>query len=138
MGGLAADTGMGAVSGEIGGLAGGAVSAAAAKVAASAADPAARGVANAVSCVANSFVPATAVHLADGTTVPIEDVRRDDEVLATGESGPRPVTALITGDGKKDLTTITIASQDGDDAGTVVATDGHPFWVSQRVAELAA
>lgn len=109
------------------------MSAVAAKVAASAASPAVRASANAVSCVANSFVPGTAVLLADGTTVPIEDVQLGDEVLATdpetGESGPRPVTALITGDGEKDLTTITIAGQGGDDAGTVVATDGHPFWV---------
>ena len=118
--------------GGVSGLAGGAITAVAAKVAASATSPAARGVANAVSCAVNSFVPGTAVLLADGTTVPIEDIQLGDEVLATdpetGETGPQPVTALITGDGTKDLTTVTIVGQDGD-AETIVATDGHPFWV---------
>jgi hypothetical protein len=86
----------------------------------------------------NSFTPGTAVVLASGATVPIEDVQLGDEVLATdpetGQTGPKPVTALITGDGQKELTTITITNPDGDadGSGTVVATDGHPFWVPER------
>ncbi|GAA1750459.1 hypothetical protein GCM10009747_04750 [Agromyces humatus] len=132
-GALAVDTGMGAVFGAAGGAAGGAVAQVAAKVAASTASPAVRAGANAVSCAVNSFVPGTAVLLADGSTVPIEDVELGDEVLATdpetGQTASKPVTALITGAGEKDLTTISIAAQGGDGAGTVVATDGHPFWV---------
>ena len=40
----------------------------------------------------------------------------------TGEAGARPVTALIEGEGVKDLVTVSTAS------GSVVATVGHPFW----------
>ncbi|GAA1750476.1 hypothetical protein GCM10009747_04780 [Agromyces humatus] len=132
---LALDTGMGLVLGAAGGAAGGAVAQVAAKVAASTASPAVRAGANAVSCAVNSFVPGTAVLLADGSTVPIENVELGDEVLATdpetGQTASKPVTALITGAGEKDLTTISIAAQGGDGAGTVVATDGHPFWVPE-------
>ncbi|MFC8827586.1 polymorphic toxin-type HINT domain-containing protein [Streptomyces sp. NPDC057137] len=53
-----------------------------------------------------------------------------DQVLATdpetGESGPRPVTALIKGTGDKQLVDITL---DTDKTSTLTATDGHPFWV---------
>ncbi|ASO21633.1 hypothetical protein FHR81_003278 [Actinoalloteichus hoggarensis] len=73
--------------------------------------------------------------MADGTSTAIEDVRLGDEVLATdpttGESGPRRVTALIVGDGVKDLVEIDIVSGgDGSAVGSVVATDGHPFWAA--------
>lgn len=104
-GGLALDVGMGALFGGLGGGAGAGVGAVAAKVAASVASPTVRAVANGVSCAVNSFVPGTAVLLADGTAVPIEDVQLGDEVLATdpetGKTGPQPVTALITGDGRR-------------------------------------
>jgi Pretoxin HINT domain len=40
----------------------------------------------------------------------------------TGEAGARPVTALIEGEGVKDLVTVSTGS------GSVVATAGHPFW----------
>ncbi|BDZ53043.1 polymorphic toxin-type HINT domain-containing protein [Agromyces marinus] len=132
-GALGADTLMGGVFGAVGGFAGAGVGVAASRLAASAASPAARAAAKAVSCVVNSFVPGTAVLMADGTTQPIEDVQLGDEVLATDpetrETGPRAVTALITGEGEKDLTTITIADHDGHETGSLVATDGHPFWV---------
>ncbi|MFC3998398.1 polymorphic toxin-type HINT domain-containing protein [Nocardiopsis sediminis] len=79
----------------------------------------------------NSFVPGTGVLLADGTSVPIEDVVVGDEVLAfdplTGEEGPREVTDTITGDGLKTLVTLTIDSGDGT-TDTITATDEHPFW----------
>ncbi|WP_329377105.1 RHS repeat-associated core domain-containing protein [Streptomyces sp. NBC_01716] len=81
-------------------------------------------------CRANSFTADTPVLLADGTRKPIKDVQIGDEVLATdpetGESGPRPVTALIRGTGDKQLVDITLA--DGKTS-TLTATDGHPFWV---------
>lgn len=86
-------------------------------------------------CGANSFTPDTPVLMADGTTKPIAAVRVGDLVWAadpeTGESGPRPVTHLITGDGLKSLVTLTLDTDgdQGDAVGTVVATDGHPFWV---------
>ncbi|WP_067964114.1 polymorphic toxin-type HINT domain-containing protein [Nocardiopsis trehalosi] len=82
----------------------------------------------------NSFIPGTAVLLADGTTAPIEDVAVGDDVLAfdplTGEEGPREVTDTITGDGHKPLVTLTIDTGDGTD--TLTATDEHPFWVPEQ------
>ncbi|MFJ4967139.1 RHS repeat-associated core domain-containing protein [Streptomyces sp. NPDC088729] len=77
----------------------------------------------------NSFTSDTPVLLADGTRKPIKDIRIGDEVLATdpetGESGPRPVTALIKGTGDKQLVDITLGTGTSH---TLTATDGHPFW----------
>ncbi|MEU0957160.1 RHS repeat-associated core domain-containing protein [Streptomyces niveus] len=78
----------------------------------------------------NSFTADTLVLLADGTSKPIKEIQIGDQVLATdpktGESGPRPVTALIEGMGDKQLVDISLA--DGKTS-TLTATDGHPFWV---------
>lgn len=77
----------------------------------------------------NSFVPGTEVLMADGTAKPVEDVEIGDEVLATdpgtGRTEVKTVTAEITGDGSKDLATITLAV-DGEQV-RITATDGHPF-----------
>ncbi|GAA2811363.1 hypothetical protein GCM10019017_66510 [Streptomyces showdoensis] len=82
----------------------------------------------------NSFTPDTEVVMADGTRKPIAQVRVGDEVTATdpvtGESGPRTVTALITGEGEKHLVEITVTHPDGA-PGKVVATAGHPFWAPE-------
>ncbi|MDH2423935.1 polymorphic toxin-type HINT domain-containing protein [Sphaerisporangium sp. TRM90804] len=83
----------------------------------------------------NSFVPGTLVLMADGARTPIEEVRVGDLVLAkdltTGESGPRLVNALIVGGGGKSLVEITVHvnGKRDVDARSVIATDGHPFWV---------
>jgi RHS repeat-associated protein len=83
-------------------------------------------------CLTNSFAPGTPVLMADGSTKPIEQVKPGDTVKATdpqsGESGARPVTAVITGNGDKNLIDITVTGQDGATR-SVTATDGHPFWV---------
>jgi hypothetical protein len=82
----------------------------------------------------NSFAPATAVLMADGTTKKIEDVRVGDLVLATdpitGKTEKRRVTALIVGVGEKQMVEITIDTDGdkGDKTGTIAATAGHPFW----------
>lgn len=85
--------------------------------------------AGAACTIDNSFTPGTLVLLADGTSKPIEEIELGDEVLAMDEGGGKsqaqPVTALISGTGAKDLVTITLA---GDGGGSLVATDGHPFW----------
>ncbi|RNL85786.1 polymorphic toxin-type HINT domain-containing protein [Halostreptopolyspora alba] len=87
---------------------------------------------NLASCATggNSFVPGTRVLLADGSTAPIEDIDTGDSVLATnpetGESGARPVTDTISGEGRKTLVDVTVAGDDG--VWTISATDGHPFW----------
>ncbi|MGI5372628.1 RHS repeat-associated core domain-containing protein [Streptomyces iakyrus] len=88
-----------------------------------------------VGCTApNSFTGDTPVLMADGTRKPIKDVQIGDTVLATdpetGESGPRKVTALINGEGDKQLVDITLTdSLTGSESSTLTATDGHPFWV---------
>ena len=78
----------------------------------------------------NSFVPGTAVLMADGSTKAIEDIEFGDLVWAadpeTGEEGPREVTRLITGHGDKTLIDIEI------DGETVTATDHHPIWVRNQ------
>ncbi|MFD4655785.1 SpvB/TcaC N-terminal domain-containing protein [Kitasatospora sp. NPDC058444] len=84
------------------------------------------------SCNTNSFTGDTPVLMADGTSKHIDGIAIGDQVIATdpetGESGPRTVTRLITGEGEKNLVEITVANPDGQ-PGTVIATDGHPFWI---------
>ncbi|MER7901149.1 RHS repeat-associated core domain-containing protein [Streptomyces sp. NPDC096046] len=85
--------------------------------------------------VPNSFTGDTPVLMADGTRKPIKDVQVGDTVLATdpetGESGPRKVTALINGEGEKQLVDIALDTDGltGSSTGKITATDGHPFWV---------
>lgn len=86
-------------------------------------------------CKPSSFLPATPVLLADGTTVPIEEVERGDAVWAfdprTGTEGPRRVTDTITSAGTKDLVDVTV--RDGPGASdTLTATAEHPFWAPAR------
>ncbi|WP_228470815.1 polymorphic toxin-type HINT domain-containing protein [Streptomyces alkaliphilus] len=87
------------------------------------------------SCTRNSFVPGTLVLMADGSTKPIEEVRNGDRILATdpetGQTRVETVTAEITGEGEKELVTVTVDT-DGDEGSEtfdIVATDRHPFWV---------
>jgi hypothetical protein len=76
--------------------------------------------------------------MADGTSKPIEEVELGDEVLATdpetGTTERRQVTALIVGEGDKSLVEITVDTDGnaGEQTGTVVATDGHPFWLADQ------
>ncbi|MFC4531430.1 polymorphic toxin-type HINT domain-containing protein [Sphaerisporangium dianthi] len=75
--------------------------------------------------------------MADGTHKPIEEVQVGDFVQATdpetGQTGPRLVLDLITGDGDKSLVEITADTDGkrGDATGVVIATDGHPFWAPE-------
>ncbi|WP_418958852.1 polymorphic toxin-type HINT domain-containing protein [Streptomyces tritici] len=77
--------------------------------------------------VSHSFLPGTRVLAAGGLSVPIESVRLGDEVLATdpvtGLTTLRTVTRTFTTHDDKDFTRLTTA------AGTVTATDTHPFWL---------
>ncbi|MFD6424368.1 polymorphic toxin-type HINT domain-containing protein [Streptomyces sp. NPDC060198] len=88
------------------------------------------------SCLApNSFTADTPVLMADGTTKPVQDIRIGDEAWSTDpetdESGPRPVTALIKGQGEKQLVDLLVDTDGtkGEETGSITATDGHPFWV---------
>ncbi|CAM5560126.1 hypothetical protein SAVIM338S_04624 [Streptomyces avidinii] len=85
----------------------------------------------------NSFVPGTQVLMADGTSKPIEDVRKGDSVRATnpetGETRAETVAAEIKGQGFKSLVKITVDT-DGDRGtaeASVTATEGHPFWIEE-------
>lgn len=84
----------------------------------------------AMACRTNSFVPATLVLMAGGTSKPIADVAIGDMVMATdpetGERGARRVIDTIVGDGIKELVDIEI---EGD---VITATDRHPFWVDDE------
>ncbi|MEO3822509.1 polymorphic toxin-type HINT domain-containing protein [Actinomadura sp. B10D3] len=83
----------------------------------------------------NSFTAGTPVLMADGTRKPIEQVRVGDTVWATdpatARSGPRTVTARITGTGTKHLVDLTIDPDAtlGGPTATITATVNHPFWV---------
>ncbi|NJP91609.1 hypothetical protein HCN51_19455 [Nonomuraea sp. FMUSA5-5] len=90
----------------------------------------------------SSFVPGTEVLMEDGSSKAIEDVEIGDAVMAsdpeTGTTSVKAVTALTLGEGGKNLVELTVAASDdhgkqadkGDQrAGTVTATNTHPFWV---------
>jgi hypothetical protein len=82
--------------------------------------------------------PGAEVLMADGTTKPIEEVEIGDKVLATdpetGRTVARMVTAEIIGEGSKKLVEVTVKTLTGEGKrhSVITATDGHPFWVTER------
>jgi hypothetical protein len=65
---------------------------------------------------------------------PVEEVEVGDEVLATdpesGKTVAKPVIAVITGTGEKNLVQLTVTAEGSEDeSGVVIATDRHPLWV---------
>ncbi|MFG2571651.1 polymorphic toxin-type HINT domain-containing protein [Streptomyces sp. NPDC048481] len=80
----------------------------------------------------HSFVPGTGVLLADGSRKAIEDVEVGDVVVAsdpdTGETVEKPVVATITTEDDKKFTEVSITVNGAHSS--IVATDTHPFWVS--------
>jgi RHS repeat-associated protein len=78
-------------------------------------------------CIKNSFPGDTPVAMADGSEQPIRNVKVGDKVLATdpvtGETSPRPVTALIREHEKRTMVDLRLS-----DGSTITATDLHPFW----------
>ncbi|OLZ59241.1 hypothetical protein AV521_45775 [Streptomyces sp. IMTB 2501] len=92
----------------------------------------------AVTC--NSFPDGTKVLMADGSQLPIEQIREGDRVLAadpaTGRQQQEPVTALIAGRGEKSLVDVTVQTDHG--PSKVTATDKHPFWADDLEAWAAA
>ncbi|MBQ0981679.1 polymorphic toxin-type HINT domain-containing protein, partial [Micromonospora sp. M61] len=84
----------------------------------------------------NSFIPGTLVLMADGTRKPIEDIKAGQVVLATdvltGGTVAKQVVATIIGSGDKSLVRIAVRpAGEENSSGSVVATDGHPFWVPE-------
>jgi RHS repeat-associated protein len=88
----------------------------------------------------NSFVAGTQVLMADGTTKPIDDVRTGDKIISTdpktGRTAVKTVTAEILGKGLKKLVRITLSVEAGDNGytSTIIATNGHLFWVPSIAA----
>ncbi|GLY92787.1 LamG-like jellyroll fold domain-containing protein [Actinoplanes sp. NBRC 103695] len=80
----------------------------------------------------NSFTADTGVRMADGTTKEISLVRIGEAVVATdpttGRTENRLVTDVIVGTGEKHLVEITIDTGAGQSK--IVATEDHPFWVT--------
>jgi hypothetical protein len=89
-------------------------------------------------CAKKSFVPGTAVLLADGTTKPIEAVAPGDRVLATdpqtGETEAKAVTTKRESTGDKLVVGVTldVDGDSGDRTATVTATDNHPWWLPDQ------
>ncbi|MFJ7085957.1 polymorphic toxin-type HINT domain-containing protein [Streptomyces griseus] len=86
---------------------------------------------NAANCAKpHSFPPGTRVLISNGLSVPIESVRRGDQVMATdpatGLTAPRTVTHTFTTQADKSFTRLTTAS------GQITATDTHPFWLDDE------
>ncbi|MFD7581998.1 polymorphic toxin-type HINT domain-containing protein [Kitasatospora sp. NPDC059817] len=85
----------------------------------------------------NSFPAGTKVLMADGSTLPIEQVRVGDYVTAAdpdfGETSSRRVDATIYTPDDRDFTDLTIQSPDGTTA-TITSTDQHPFWAENQHA----
>jgi hypothetical protein len=76
--------------------------------------------------------------MADGSQRSIEHIKVGEKVIAgdptTGKTAARPVTATVIGSGQKQFVAVTVKTNGagGKSTGTVVATDGHPFWVPAR------
>ncbi|WP_229402675.1 polymorphic toxin-type HINT domain-containing protein, partial [Micromonospora okii] len=95
--------------------------------------------ADVASCAtSNSFTGDTLVRMGDGTTKPISKVRVGEKVFstdpATGRAGAFAVTAVIVGEGRKELVDIEVDvdGASGTATATVTATEGHPFWSAER------
>lgn len=82
----------------------------------------------------HSFVPSTAVLLADGSSRPIKDVKTGDEVLVTdpetGETAPREVVGTIVTEDDKEFVDLKVAGLEGE-KGPLIATATHPFWAEE-------
>ncbi|MGW2368314.1 polymorphic toxin-type HINT domain-containing protein [Streptomyces sp. NPDC001667] len=84
--------------------------------------------------VCHSFTSDTDVELSDGKSKSIEEVKVGDNVLATdpetGRTESRPVVATIITEHDKDFTDLTVKTPAGE--ASVIATDTHPFWVTDK------
>lgn len=81
----------------------------------------------------HSFVSGTEVELADSGKKEIQEVKVGDRVTATdpktGKTTVRKVTAAIVTKDDKEFVDLTVKNKKGE-AGAVVATVTHPFWVA--------
>ncbi|MEU0002257.1 polymorphic toxin-type HINT domain-containing protein [Streptomyces microflavus] len=81
----------------------------------------------------HSFPAGTPVLMADGSNLPIEQVRVGDLVHSTdplsGNTGPRRVMATIYTPDDREFTSITLRGTRGQ--GSLAATNHHPFWTPE-------
>ncbi|MFJ7899767.1 RHS repeat-associated core domain-containing protein [Streptomyces sp. NPDC096198] len=96
--------------------------------------------ADAAGCATHSFVPTTAVRLADGASKPISQVKAGDTVLATdpqtGVTAPEKVQRVIVTTTDRDFTTLTLDTapvrgpphHTTTQQQTLTTTWHHPFW----------
>ncbi|MFS4093357.1 HYD1 signature containing ADP-ribosyltransferase family protein [Streptomyces sp. AF1A] len=94
----------------------------------------------AIGCSVHSFVPGTAVRLADGSSKPIGHIKTGDTVLATdpqtGVTAPEKVQNVIVTKTDRDFTTLTLDTTPvrgpphtrKHHAHTLTTTWHHPFW----------
>lgn len=102
---------------------------------------------DAAGCVAHSFIPGTAVRLANGSSRPISKVKVGDTVLATdpqtGVTAPEKVQRVIVTRTDKDFTTLALDTvpvrgpphkthSDESTSHTLTTTWHHPFWDATR------
>ncbi|MFK0027282.1 MULTISPECIES: polymorphic toxin-type HINT domain-containing protein [Streptomyces] len=82
----------------------------------------------------HSFLPGTAVLLADGTRKNIEDLEVGDEIVVTdpetGETATREVVATIVTEDDKHFVDLEISTETG--SASLVSTATHPFWVESE------
>jgi RHS repeat-associated protein len=83
----------------------------------------------------HSFLPATKVLLADGTSKPIEDVELGDKVTVTdpetGTTTVREVAGTIVTEDDKYFADLTVKGESGTSV-ALIATTTHPFWVESE------
>ena len=83
-------------------------------------------------CGCLCFAPGTLVHMADGTTKPIEQVRPGEWVQCrnelTGQDSVKPVDSIINRH-SDDIVKLQIADGSGQVVETITCTPDHPFYV---------
>jgi hypothetical protein len=87
-------------------------------------------------CETHSFLPATTVLMADGSSKPIKDVALGDKVVATdpatGRETTRDVVGTIVTESDKDFVDLTVRSAAGSRSSALISTVTHPFWVASE------
>ncbi|WP_404786855.1 RHS repeat-associated core domain-containing protein [Streptomyces pristinaespiralis] len=87
-------------------------------------------------CETHSFLPATTVLMADGSSKAIKDVALGDKVVATdpatGRETTRDVVGTIVTESDKDFVDLTVRSAAGSGSSALISTVTHPFWVASE------
>ncbi|MDQ0941112.1 polymorphic toxin-type HINT domain-containing protein [Streptomyces sp. V1I1] len=91
--------------------------------------------------ISHSFLPATPVLLADGSSKPIEEIQLGDKIMATdpetGETAAREVVGTIVTEDDKQFVDLTIKGE-AEQPAALISTTTHPFWVESEGAWIEA